>query len=143
MALSLRHRSHCTSQHSPFPDASLCSSLRYRSCDTQDRYYPSCLQGCTVEMSCTAGDAHPGSGASLLGMPYAAVHGPGSLVVGSNKRTGLTPSEALALAGRPVTLPEARGAESELVPAMSAVWTPLGKSCWQLRQVRPRYGAPL
>jgi hypothetical protein len=75
---------------------------------------------------------------SLLGMPYAAVHGPDNMVVGSTKRSGLMPAEAFADIKAHYQLEQmgaaAALAANTLQQDMAAVWAPLKE--WHVAGVR-------
>jgi glycine/D-amino acid oxidase-like deaminating enzyme len=83
-----------------------------------------------------AGGGYPEGGPSLLGSPYIAAHGSGSLVVGATKRYGVTPEEALQQCGAAVVVDagEAAAAADALLPAAAALWPPLAG--WRVARVR-------
>ena len=73
---------------------------------------------------------------SLLGMPYAALHSDSSAVVGSTKRSHLTPAEALAelAPGGIAESADAMIAAGSLQTDMAETWEPL--SGWMVTKVQ-------
>jgi hypothetical protein len=95
------------------------------------------VQGYSIELKSTAVDVdYHADGPSLLGMPYAAVHSPGEMVVGSTKQTGLSAADALA-----ALAPAGIAADSSAVEAalqlqndMATVWESVHH--WDVLRVR-------